>query len=54
MTSRVVSQPRSTSHRGLVVIVVAVLAWAAAAALLAPALREPGHVDHVTVDNPHP
>ena len=54
MTSRVAMQPRSTRRRDHVVIVVAVLAWAAATALLAPVLREPGHVDHVTVDNPHP
>ena len=46
--------PPSTSRRDLIGIVVAGLVWAAATALLAPALRDPGHVDHITIDNPHP
>lgn len=46
--------PPSTSRRDLIGVVVAGLVWAAATALLAPALRDPGHVDHITIDNPHP
>ena len=54
MISRLASPPLSTSRRELIVLVVAGLVWIAATVLVAPALREPGHVDHVTVANPHP
>lgn len=53
MSTRLAAQPRSTRN-DLLGVVVSTLFYAASMAVLVPALRIPAHVDHVTIENPHP
>jgi hypothetical protein len=53
MNTRLAPQPRSTRRSDIIGMVVTVLLWAGATALMAPALRTPADVDEITIDNPH-
>lgn len=53
-THPAVQQARSRRHASPIGIAVAVAFYLAVMAVTVPALRVPDHVDHLTIDNPHP